>query len=262
MMFRTLRTCLDARGVATLTLSRPAKHNALDAEMIAELTTVAQELGKDVNVRAVILRAEGDSFCAGGDLDWMQAQFDATRSARLREARALAEMFRTVNTLPKPLIAAVNGHAYGGGIGLMCVCDAVIALETAQFALTETRLGLVPATIAPYVVSRIGEAKARRIFLSPRMINAAEARDLGLVSHTAANPNDLAEAIEVEVASYLQAAPHALAAAKALARSLGSVIDDKTIADTIERLADVWESEEARLRVAAFLNSRKQKGSP
>jgi methylglutaconyl-CoA hydratase len=257
MNYATIRTSVDDRGVATLQLARAAKHNAINGAMIAELTTAAGRLADDDSVRVVILSADGDSFCAGGDLAWMQAQFSATRIGRLREARSLADMLRALNELPKPLIAAVQGNAYGGGVGLLSVCDAVIAVEAAKFGLTETRLGLIPATIGPYVIARIGEGRARRIFCSPRLFDAAEAHEMGLVSVVVRERGDLVAAVDAEVGPYLQAAPHAVAAAKVLARSLGPVIDEAVISATIERLADTWEGSEAQEGVAAFLDKRK-----
>lgn len=256
MNYATLRTSVDQRGVATLQLARPAKHNALNGAMISDLTAAARHLAEDDRIRAVILSAEGDSFCAGGDLTWMQAQFSATRTARLREARSLADMLRALNELPKPLIAAVQGNAYGGGVGLLCVSDAVIAADTARFGLTETWLGLIPATVGPYVAARLGDRGARRMFFSPRLWSAAEARDIGLVS-VVTSGTSLAAVVEAEVAPYLQAAPHAVASAKALARSLGPVIDEAIISATIERLADTWEGAEAQEGVTAFLEKRK-----
>lgn len=257
MSYATIRTSVDDRGVASLQLARAAKHNALNGAMIADLTMAASRLAEDESVRVVVLRAEGESFCAGGDLAWMQAQFSATRSARLREARALADMLRALNELPKPLIGAVQGNAYGGGVGLLSVCDAVIAVSSAKFGLTETRLGLIPATVGPYIVARLGEGAARRVFFSPRLFDAAEARGLGLVSLIVADLAELTAAIDGEVAPYLQAAPHAVAAAKALARSLGPVMDEAVISATIERLADAWEGAEAQEGVSAFFEKRK-----
>lgn len=256
MNYATIRTTVDDRGVASLELARPEKHNALNPEMIAELTTAAARLGADESVRVVVMSGQGTSFCAGGDLDWMQRQFTATRQQRLKEARALAEMLRALNELPKPLIGAVKGHAYGGGVGLLSVCDAVIAVDTAKFGLTETRLGLIPATIGPYVTARLGEGRARRMFFSPRLWSAGEARDIGLVS-VIATVAGFAAAVEAEVTPYLSAAPHAVASAKALARALGPVIDAAVISATIERLADTWEAAEAQEGVSTFLEKRK-----
>jgi len=256
MSFETLALSTDARGVATLTLNRPEKHNSLSAKMIAELTEAAARLGADTSVRAVVLTGAGTSFCAGGDLGWMREQFEADRETRMAEARKLAAMLKALNELPRPLIGRVQGQAFGGGIGMMSVCDTVVAVEGAKFGLTEVRLGLIPATISPYVLARMGEGKARRVFMSARIFGAEEAKDLDLVAKVV--PEDgLDDAIERELKPYLAAAPAAVAASKALARALGPAITDDIIEDTIRRLADTWETPEAREGISAFFDKRK-----
>ncbi|SOH92973.1 methylglutaconyl-CoA hydratase [Monaibacterium marinum] len=254
--FNAITVSTDARGVATLTLNRPEKHNALSAVMIDELTQAAAMLGADPAVRVVILTGEGRSFCAGGDLEWMRQQFDADRTTRMAEARLLAEMLDGLNTLPKPLIGRINGQAFGGGIGMMSVCDVAIAQDDARFGLTEVRLGLIPATISPYVLARMGEGKARRVFMSARLFDAAEAVRLDMAAD-AVPAAELDARVEAEVVPYLAAAPAAVAAAKALARALGPRIDAAVIDDTISRLADTWETPEAHEGVAAFFDRRK-----
>ena len=173
--FSTIRIEGDARGVATLTLARPERHNAMDAAMIGELARAAVALGEDVSVRAVVLTGEGKSFSAGADLNWMKAQFDASRAERIAEATALARMLKALNEMPKPLIGRINGQAFGGGLGLISVCDVAVASQSARFAFTEVKLGLIPATISPFVAARMGEARARRVFMSGRMFDAQEA---------------------------------------------------------------------------------------
>lgn len=256
MTFSTLLLDTDKRGVATLTLNRPERHNALDGTMIAELQQAASMLAADSAVRVVILAASGVSFCAGGDLDWMRQQMDATRAERIAQARLLAEMLNTLNTLPKPLIGKAQGAAYGGGIGLLCICDIAIAADTARFGLTETRLGLIPATISPYVLARMGEAMARRIFMSAQLFSASDAVTLGVVAR-AVPTTELDAAVEAEVRPYLVAAPGAVARAKALARRLGPRIDDAVIEATVTALADAWETDEAREGVESFFEKRK-----
>ena len=246
----------DARGVAVLTLNRPETHNALNAELIAALADAARRLGRDPAVRVAVLTGAGESFCAGADLGWMKAQVEADGPTRAREARALAEMLGALNALPKPLIGRINGQAYGGGIGMMSVADVAVGVETARFGLTETRLGLIPATIGPYVVARMGEARARRVFFSARRFDAAEAVELGLLAR-AVPAAGLDAAIEAEVAPYLACAPGAVAEAKALVRRLGPRIDEATIAETIEALVHRWESPEAAEGIAAFFERRK-----
>ncbi len=256
MSFETIRIETNPRGVAILTLAREEKHNAMNAVMIAELTEAAAGLAADAAVRVVVLTGAGKSFCAGGDLDWMRSQFDATREERMAEARKLALMLRALNELPKPLIGRINGQAYGGGMGIMSVCDVAIAAEGARFGFTETRLGLIPATISPYVLARMGEGRARRVFMSARLFDAAEAAALNLVARVVA-PEALDDAVEAEIAPNLAAAPAAIAASKRLTRMLGTPIGDDVIAETAKRLADTWETPEARKGVGAFFERRK-----
>ncbi|WP_438754142.1 crotonase/enoyl-CoA hydratase family protein [Pararhizobium sp. O133] len=256
MTFETIRLATDARGVARLTLACPEKHNALSATMIEELTVVAGQLSQDATIRVVVLAGEGASFCAGGDLGWMKAQVDADRVTRMAGARRLALMFQALNEISRPVIAAVQGNAFGGGIGLLSIADVAIAADSAKFGLTETRLGLIPATISPYVMARIGEGRARPLFMSARIIDAREAQAVGLLARVV--PADgLDAAVDAEIQPYLQVAPGAAGASKALARSLGMPITDDVIEATIERLADTWETEEAREGISAFLEKRK-----
>ncbi|MGB0498322.1 MAG: crotonase/enoyl-CoA hydratase family protein [Rubricella sp.] len=255
MTYNTIALSTDNRGVATLTLNRPEKHNALSAGMIAELTDAADEIARNASIRVVILTGAGESFCAGGDLGWMREQFAADRAGRMAEARKLAAMLGALDTLPKPLIGRVQGQAFGGGIGMMSVCDVVIAADHARFGLTETRLGLIPATISPYVAARMGP-KLREVFMSARLFDADEAVRLGLAARTVP-ANGLDEAIEAEVKPCLAAAPGAVARAKALARGLSSGIDEQVIEQTVTALADAWESPEAQEGITAFFDKRK-----
>jgi methylglutaconyl-CoA hydratase len=255
-MSETLRISIDQRGVAELRLARPQKHNAISADMIEELTTAADRLGRDDRVRLVILRADGDSFCAGGDLGWMRAQFNAGRRERMVEARRLAMMFTALNDLPKPLMARVHGNCFGGGIGLISVCDLAVAADTVRFGLTEVRLGLIPATISPFVVARIGTAAARPLFLSGRTFDAAHAGAIGLVG-CVVPAVDLDTAVEAEIEAFLAASPQAASRAKALVRSLETPISDAVIDAVVRQLADSWETPEAREGIDAFFGKRK-----
>lgn len=255
MSLETITVTTDARGVATLTLNRPDKHNALSARMLAELTQAAADLGADTSVRVVVLTGEGKSFCAGGDLGWMREQMQADAATRAREAAKLAHMLQALNTMPKPLIGALQGNAFGGGVGMASVCDVAIGVDHLRMGLTETRLGIIPATIGPYVLARMGEGRARRVFMSARLFDAQEAVTLGLLAR--AVPQDqLGAAIEAEVVPYLSCAPGAVAEAKALARALGPRIDAETIAMTIDALKARWETEEAGEGIGAFFDKR------
>lgn len=255
-MYETIRLETDVRGVARLWLNRPEKHNVMSGQMMAELQAAAEALGADDRVRVVVLGGVGESFCAGGDLRWMQAQVDGDATSRRIEARKLAGALYTLNTLPKPLIGRIHGNAFGGGVGMTCVCDIAIAAEGAKFGLTETKLGLIPATIGPYVLARMGEAMARRVMMASRVFGAAEAERLGIVAKVVPLA-DIDVAVEAEVTPYLDCAPGAVAAAKALARRLGPVIDEAVIAETIEALVARWETPEAAEGIAAFFGKRK-----
>lgn len=248
----TVKIDTDARGVATLWLARPEKRNAMNAQMIAELTQAAQALDTS-DVRVVVLRAQGDVFCAGGDLEWMRRQMDADGPTRAAEARKLAMMLKALNELNKPLIGLVEGNAFGGGIGVMSVCDTVIAVPQIKMALSETKLGLIPATIGPYVIARMGAAKARRVFMSGRVFDAREGMDLGLIAHITDDPD---AALEQEITAYLGAAPTAVAAAKGLVHRLDG-IDDNAIEASIAALVAQWETREAGEGIAAFFEKRR-----
>ena len=255
MSWQTLDLRRDPRGVAYLTLNAPDRRNVLSPAMIADLTEAARSLGADPSVRVVVLSGAGPVFCAGGDLDWMKTQIEADRPQRLREARKLADMLRALNELPKPLIGRLHGGAFGGGVGMAAVCDVAIAAQGTKFCFSETRLGIIPATIGPYVLARMGEGHARRVFMSARIFQADEAEVLGLVARVVEEPA-LDAAIEAEVAPYLSCAPLAVVGAKALARALGPRIDDAVIDDSIRRLADIWEGPEAIQGIRAFLEKR------
>ncbi|WP_424941788.1 crotonase/enoyl-CoA hydratase family protein [Aliiroseovarius crassostreae] len=256
MSYETISMSTDERGVATLLLDRAEKHNAMSAQMIEELTDAAEKLGADDAVRVVILTGDGKSFCAGGDLRWMQDQMAADPVTRGVEAKKLAMMLNALNIMPKPLIARVQGQAFGGGVGMASVSDISIGVKGAKFGLTETRLGLIPATIGPYVLARLGEAMARRVFMSARIFDADEAVTLGLLAK-AVDADDLDAAVEAEVAPYLNCAPGAVAEAKALARRLGPPITEAIIDETIAGLVSRWESTEAQEGIAAFFAKEK-----
>lgn len=246
---------VDARGVATLTLARADKHNALSQAMIDALTQVATRIAADRRIRVVVLAAAGPTFCAGGDLGWMRDQMAADTPTRRAAATSLAQMLGALDSVPQPLIGRIQGNAFGGGVGLACVCDVAIGVQTAKFGLTETRLGLIPATIGPYVLARIGAARARRVFMSGRVFGADEAVALDILAR--AVPADaLDAAIAAEIAPYLSCGPEAVAAAKAYARSLGPVIDAATIARSVDALIACWDGAEAAEGIAAFFDKR------
>ena len=255
MRLETLIVNRDTRDVVTVTLNRPEKRNALSAAMITELTAVAAGIDADDTVRAVVLDGAGETFCAGGDLSWMKRQIEADRTTRISEARKLAGMLGALNNLRAPLIGAIRGAALGGGAGLAAVCDVAVSETGTRFGFTETRLGLIPATIGPYILARLGEGRARRVFMSARIFDAGEAERLGLIARSV-DAGQLGAAVEEEVVPYLAAAPGAVTRAKHLALRLSSPVNDAAVEASIEALADAWETDEARMGIAAFLEKR------
>ncbi|HUC60711.1 MAG TPA: crotonase/enoyl-CoA hydratase family protein [Alphaproteobacteria bacterium] len=261
MDYRSLSLETDARGVARLTLDEPATHNALSATLLEELPRAAAALAGDAAVRVVVLTGAGASFSAGGDLKWMERARGLERAGRIAESHKIAAMLAALDSLSKPLIGRINGAAYGGGVGLVAVCDVSIAARGARFGLTETRLGLIPANIGPYVVTRLGPARAREVMLNAKIFDADEAARIGLVSRTV-DAAELDREVEREVGHFLACAPHAVAAAKALVRHIARHGAAESIDHAIERLADAWEDEESREGIAAFFEKRKPRWSP
>lgn len=253
--YETLKLEVDERGVARLTLARPQAHNALNARLIADLQHAVATLATRSDVRAVVLTGEGESFCAGGDLRWMQENMKKTRAERLSESAALATMLRALNELPMLVIGRINGPAYGGGIGMISVCDIAIGVESAKFALTEVGLGLLPANIAPYVVARIGAAHSRRTMLTARRMTAIEAKSLGLLDEVV-HADELDGAVEREIADLLRCAPGAVAATKKLIAFVDSHDLSTSMVYTADRLADAWDSAEGQDGVACFFEKR------
>jgi methylglutaconyl-CoA hydratase len=250
-------TELNARGVATLTLNRPELHNAFDDRLIAELTRELHALRTDSQVRVMVLAATGKSFSAGADLNWMQRMAEYSWEQNLADAQALAELLRTLNTLPKPTLVKVQGPAYGGGVGLVACCDIAIAVATASFSLSEVKLGLIPAVISPYVVSAIGERQARRYFLTGERFSAVEAQRIGLV-HEVVAPEGLDNAVAERLEALASSGPAAMVAAKELIHAVSrGPVDTALIEDTARRIANIRTSAEGREGLAAFLNKRR-----
>ncbi len=245
-------------GVATITLNRPDLHNAFNAEVIELLSEILDDLAGADGVRVVLLTAAGKSFSAGADLNWMKHAAEFTEEENREDARALGEMLRRLNRLPKPTVALVQGSAFGGGVGLMAACDVVVAVRAAAFSLSEVKLGLIPATIAPYVVAAIGERQARRYFLTGERFHGEQAKAIGLVHELVADEAALVAAGERIIERLFAAAPGALAEAKDLIAAVaGKPIDGHLIEDTARRIAERRAHDEAREGIAAFLEKRR-----
>jgi methylglutaconyl-CoA hydratase len=248
---------IDARGVALVTLNQPEKHNAFDGETIARLAATFDELARDRRARIVVIGSAGPTFCAGADLDWMKHVAALDAEANLADARTLADMLAALDTLPKPTIARVQGSAYGGGVGLIACCDIAIGVTEARFALTEVRLGVVPAAISPYVVAAMGARLARRYMLTGEPITAAAAASAQLL-HEVCEPAKLDERVAAHVELLLKAGPEALRECKELIREVRAAggATPALRLSTAQRLARLRLSDEGREGMSAFLEKR------
>ncbi|MBC3864028.1 enoyl-CoA hydratase/isomerase family protein [Undibacterium jejuense] len=255
-MFHTLNLTMEAQ-MATVTLNRPDVRNAFNETTIAEITQVFQQLDADTSVRAVVLAANGPAFCAGADLNWMKKMADYTHAENLADAGQLAAMLAAIYRCSKPVVAKVQGDCYAGGMGLVAACDIAISVDTANYCLSEVKLGLIPATISPYVIKAMGESAARRYFITAERFAASEAQRIGFV-HEVVN----AEALDSKVAEIVKAlvsnSPNAVKQAKKLVQDVASrEITPGLVAATVEGIAQIRASEEGREGVRSFLEKRK-----
>src|SRR5688572_23382128 len=253
----SVTTSVDTRGVATLTLNRPEKHNALDGATVRELHAALAEIEQNEAVRAVVLTGAGASFCAGADIAHMRSMMDATEQQNADDALLLARCLRALDELAQPVIARINGNVFGGGVGLAACADVAIGATSAKFALTEVRLGIVPAVISPYVMTAIGNRNARRLFLTAEPFDAETARSLGLL-HMVCELEKLDALVDQQVDLILRGGPSAVRAAKQLVRRVTSCNDrDALSVETARLLARLRVSPEGKEGLSAFLERRK-----
>lgn len=247
---------VDERNVAFVTLNRAEKHNAFDDEMIGELTRIFRQAGEDSQVRAVVLQAKGKSFSAGADLNWMKKMANYTQQQNEADAMALATMLQTLYSMPKPTIARVQGAAFGGAVGLIACCDIAIGSKLSKFCLSEVRIGLIPATISPYVIEAMGSRVCRRYFQTAEVFSARRARRLGLLSE-AVTESELDSTIDDIIANIVKNGPQAVAQAKALVQWVSSQpIDDNLLHQTSQQIAQIRTSQEGQEGLSAFLEKR------
>ena len=256
MSGQTIKLTIDKRSIVTLTLNRPEVHNAVSLEMIREMRKIIEELNSNPEPRGIILTGAGKTFCAGMDLRWMQKISTQKRANRIAEATELSEMLNELAQLNKPLIGKINGHSFGGAIGLISCCDFAVAVEDAEFSLTEVLLGLLPATISPFVIRRIGAANARRIMLNAHRFSAKEAVHLGLLAKSISRQS-LEEEIEKEITALLRCAPEAVSSTKSLISEVRGKEPESIQEYTIEKLADAWETESVKEGIDAFFSKRR-----
>src|SRR5450830_578251 len=256
MEFETLKLVIEG-NVATVTLNRPDVRNAFNETTIAELARAFEGLGRSDMVRAIVLAANGAAFCAGADLNWMKKMAGYTHAENQADALQLAQMLRTIYLCPKPVVAKVQGDCYAGGMGLVAACDIAVAAEEAHFCLSEVKLGLIPATISPYVIKAMGENASRRYFLTAERFNAREALRIGFV-HEVATAATLDGQVDTIANALMANSPNAVKEAKALVRDVaGQPVTDTLVADTAQRIAHIRASDEGREGVRSFLEKRK-----
>lgn len=249
----------DNRGVASVILSRPEKHNAFDDNIINQLQNVFAQLSNDESVRVVILKALGKSFSAGADLNWMRRMVDYNHEDNVKDARALADMLDTLNRIPQPTIARVQGAAFGGALGLIACCDIAFATPAATFCLSEVKMGLIPATISPYVIAAIGQRASRRYFQTAELFSAPTAEQLGLLSDVVGD-DVLDETIEKCISALLSNGSNAMREAKQLIFNVANrSVDEDLMQYTSNCIANARVSQEGQQRLGAFLASRSKK---
>lgn len=255
-MSEELITNIDARGVLTITMNRPTVHNAFDEHQIARLTAALQDASERPNIKLIVLGSNGKNFCAGADINYMQRMGGNSRQDNIGDATALAGLMKTLNGISKPTVARVQGAAYGGAVGLVSCCDIAIGSTSTVLSLSEVKLGLVPATIGPYVVQAIGQRAARRWFISGERIAANVAQNIGLL-HSVVEDELLDDAINDVVDSLIENSPSAMLVAKQIVFAMSSdTITDNMIKLSIETIADIRESDEGQEGIAAFLEKR------
>jgi methylglutaconyl-CoA hydratase len=250
------------RGVETVTLNRPEVRNAFNDEVIAELTAVFLELARRDEVRCIVLAGNGPAFCAGADLNWMKRMATYTREENIEDASKLARMLEVLFHCPKPTIAKVQGDVYAGGTGLVAACDIAVSVDTAQYCLSEVKLGLIPATISPYVIRAMGTRASHRYFLTAERFGAAEAQRIGFV-HEVVKAEDLAAKTAEIAQALVNAGPQAVKACKKLLHDVaGQDISAGLVRRTVEGIADIRASEEGREGIQSFLGKRKPNWMP
>ena len=254
----TLKIERDNRGVAMIVLNRPQVHNAFDEVMIRDVIEAFRVLGADEAVRVIIIAAEGKSFCAGADLNWMQRASEYDEDQNREDAGELALMLNAIYACPKPVIARVQGNAFGGGVGVVAAADIAIGVADVQFSLSEVKLGIIPAVISPYVIEAIGARYAHRYFISAERFSAAEAFRIGLLHDLASSEDGMDEQISTLCTALLANGPKAIESAKNLIQAVSQKsIDDELMEDTIERIAQIRSTPEAKEGIRAFLEKRK-----
>jgi methylglutaconyl-CoA hydratase len=254
--YTTISLEQDEDGVATITLARPELHNAFNETLIDELSRCITGLGTDDNVRLIILTGDGKSFCAGADINWMKSMVEYSHEENLRDSQALADMFKIIDECPKPVVGKINGAAFGGGVGLVAVCDVAVAADNTRFSFSEVKLGIVPSVISPYVIPRIGPGHARKLFITGERFDAETAHQIGLV-HRVVFPEELDSAVAEVVGFLMENGPTAMHEVKLLVAKWQEMDKDQFRKYTVDKIAELRTSPEGKDGLTAFLEKRK-----
>ena len=248
------------KNIATVYLNRPEVHNAMNEKLMKEITTCFKELNKDKNIRIIILTGKGKSFCAGADLNWMKSMATYSKDENIEDSRLLLDLYETIYNCKKPVIARVNGHAFGGGIGLFAVCDIVIAIPNCKFAFSEVKLGIIPAVISPYIIRRIGISSMRRLFITGERFDSDLGKEVGLIDHIVSE-NELDKLVKKYIDLISSSGPKAIEEVKNLANAYEIMNISKYKEHTVKKIAELRISKEGQEGINAFLEKRKTKWS-
>jgi methylglutaconyl-CoA hydratase len=259
MRYETIEVLRD-KDVVTVQLNRPEVHNAMNEKLMRELTSCFKELSQDDNTRIIILAGSGKSFCAGADLNWMKSMVNYSKQENIEDSRLLLDLFETIYNCPKPVIGRINGHAFGGGLGLLAVCDITIAIPGLKFAFSEVKLGIIPSVISTFIVKRIGIANMRRLFITGERFNSEYAKKIGLVDYVVPE-----EEFDIEIQKYVEqlrsSGPNAINEVKDLVDKCQQMDVERYKEFTVKKIAELRVSQEGREGINAFLEKRKSKWS-
>jgi len=249
---------LKDNDIATVALNRPEVHNAMNERLIKELTTCFKELANDEKTKVIILTGKGESFCAGADLNWMKSMVMYSKEENIRDSKLLLDMYETIYSCPKPVIGKINGHAFGGGLGLIAVCDVNIASIGSKFAFSEVKLGIMPSVISTYVVKRIGLANMRRLFITGERFNSEYAKEIGLIDFIT-EKDDFNSTVERYVDQLKSSSPKAIKEIKNLVNNYKKLDIEKYKEFTVEKISELRVSDEGQEGMNAFLEKRRPK---
>jgi len=257
MRFDTIEV-FKKTDIATVSLNRPKVHNAMNESLMKELTNCFKDISNDNTIRVVVLTGKGKSFCAGADLNWMKSMVNYTKEENIKDSRLLLDLYEAINICPKLVIGKINGHAFGGGIGLIAVCDITISIPGLKFAFSETNLGIIPSVISTFVSPRVSAADMRRLFITAERFDSTIAHKIGLIDYIV-NPEELDAKVDFYIEQSRYSGPLAIGEVKNLIKNLRKMSIEKYKEFTIKKISELRVSQEGQEGINAFLEKRKPK---